>query len=91
MSVEPPLQPLTGESLTHATANCKDFAQLDVKAQGFWGLRHQCAHFDARVLTQMHQHTVTCLWTCALDDMKERRDRHISSVSVKLRKVHSLL
>ena len=49
VSVEPSLQPLTGESLTHATANCEDFAQLDVKAQGFWGLQHQCAHFNVRV------------------------------------------
>ena len=25
----------------------------------------------------MHQHTIACLWTCGLDDMKERRDEHI--------------
>ena len=49
VSIEPPLQPLTGESLNHATSNREEFARVDVKAQGFWGIRHQCAYFDVRV------------------------------------------
>ena len=47
--VEPPLQPLSGEHLTYATANRDDSARLDIKARGFWGLRQQCAYFDIRI------------------------------------------
>ena len=41
VSTEPELQPLSGELLSHRTANTE--AHLDVKAQGFWGDRRQCA------------------------------------------------
>ena len=37
--IEPDLQPLTGETLSHQTANRQDNAQLDIQAQGFWGER----------------------------------------------------
>jgi len=47
--VEPPLQPLTGESLSFSTANTEAGARLDVKVRGFWGLRQQEAYFDVRV------------------------------------------
>ena len=40
--IEPPLQALTGELLSHET----DGARLDVSAQGFWGDGHQRAFFD---------------------------------------------
>ena len=51
--VEPHLQSLSGESLTHSTANTEDGARLDISAQGFWGNRHQRAFSDVRVLTPM--------------------------------------
>ena len=47
--VEPHLQPLLGESLTHSTANAEDDAYLDISAQGFWGNWHQQAFIDVRV------------------------------------------
>ena len=47
--MEPPLQPLTGETFWYRTANVEDNARLDVKAQGFWGSNRQCAYFDVRV------------------------------------------
>ena len=47
--VEPPLQALSGEHLTHDTANREDNARLDVKTRGFRGTSHQCAFFDVRV------------------------------------------
>ena len=47
--LEPSLQPLTGEALTFATATSEDEACLDIRAQGFWGNRHQQAFFDVRV------------------------------------------
>ena len=46
---EPHLQPLSGETLTYATANVEDGARLDVSATGFWGGRHQKAFFDVKV------------------------------------------
>ena len=49
VSVEPVLQPLTGEHLSLATANREDSARLDVRACGFWGLQQQSAFFDVRV------------------------------------------
>ena len=47
--VEPPLQSLSGETLTYATANREDGARLDVSAVGFWGGHHQRAFFDVKV------------------------------------------
>ena len=47
--IEPPLQALTGELLSHETSKSEGGACLDVSAQGFWGDRHQLAFFDACV------------------------------------------
>ena len=41
--VEPVLQTLTGEQLSHATANREESARLDVRACGFWRLQQQSA------------------------------------------------
>ena len=49
VSVEPTLQPLTGEQLQYKTANSEDDARADVSAQGFWGDKRQLAFFDVRV------------------------------------------
>ena len=46
---EPPLQLLSGETLTYATANVEDGARLDISAAGFWGGQHQKAYFDVKV------------------------------------------
>ena len=43
------LQPLSGETLTYATANVEDGARLDISAAGFWGGQHQKAYFDVKV------------------------------------------
>ena len=37
VSVEPHLQPLSGETLRCASANVEDGARLDILANGFWG------------------------------------------------------
>ena len=49
VSLEPPLQPLSGESLSLRTASVEDNARLDVAASGFWGGRFERAFFDVRV------------------------------------------
>ena len=48
-SPPPPLQPLSGESLSFSTANREDSARLDVRARGFGGLPQQDAYFDVSV------------------------------------------
>ena len=48
VSTEPPLQPLTGETLTGRSANTEDNARLDICARGFWN-KSQDAFFDVRV------------------------------------------
>ena len=53
MEIEPALQPLTGERLAYRTAISGDEARLDVRAQGFWGDRGQCAFFDVRVFNPL--------------------------------------
>ena len=50
VSVEPQLQPLTGETFPLASANVEDGARLDVAASGFWGSCHQKAFLDVRSL-----------------------------------------
>jgi len=49
VSVEPPLQPLSGEVITPKTANRQDDARADIYAHGFWG-QLQGAFLDVRVL-----------------------------------------
>ena len=49
VSVEPQLQPLTGETFPLASANVEDGARLDVAASGFWGSSHQKVFLDVKV------------------------------------------
>ena len=51
--IEPPLQALTGELLSHDTSNSEDGARLDVSTQGFWGDRHHRAFLMYVFSTQM--------------------------------------
>ena len=48
VSIEPLLQPLSGESLHYRTSNVEDDARLDIRARGFWS-NAQDAFFDVRV------------------------------------------
>jgi len=47
--IEPPLQPLEGETLHGATSIKEDGARLDIAANGFWRGRYEEAFFDVRV------------------------------------------
>ena len=49
MAVEPPLQELSGEELSGASANRESGARLDIVADGFWGLSRERTYFDVRV------------------------------------------
>ena len=48
VATEPPLQPLSGETFTHRSANVSAEARLDIKARSFWNST-QDAYFDVRV------------------------------------------
>ena len=49
VSIEPMLQPITGEALSGASAITEDGARLDVAANGFWRGPFERAFFDVRV------------------------------------------
>ena len=49
VSVEPDLQPITGESFNGASANIQDGARLDIAVNGFWEGRHERSFCDVRV------------------------------------------
>ena len=55
VSIEPHLQPITGESMSHRTANTDDQSRLDIAASGFWGGRFERAFFDVRVFNPSAQ------------------------------------
>ena len=44
VAIEPPLQPLNGETVVPASANCKDDVWADIHARSFWG-RQQGAFY----------------------------------------------
>ncbi len=47
--IEPRLQPLTGESFDHNSANSGNEARLDVAVNGVWGSRFERTFFDVRI------------------------------------------
>ena len=49
VSVEPCLQPLSGEVLRPRSAITDDNARSDIKADGFWSCRQQSSYFDIKV------------------------------------------
>ena len=49
VSVEPHLQPLSGERFMGALTITDDGARLDIAADGFWGGWHERAFFDVRI------------------------------------------
>ena len=53
VATEPTLQPVSNERFFHRSANTECGALLDVRAQGFWGVRHQQAYFDVLVLNPL--------------------------------------
>ena len=52
---EPHLQSLSGESISHRSANTEVGARLDVAMYGFWGGRFQKAFLDVRVFNPSAQ------------------------------------
>ena len=55
MTIEPQLQPLTGETLSHNSAITDEGACLDIAMYGFWGGRFEKAFLDVRVFNPCAQ------------------------------------
>ena len=51
VTIEPELQPLTGESMDLWSANIEDEACLDIRAYWLWGFSCHCSYFDVRVFS----------------------------------------
>ena len=51
--IEPTLQPITGETLTGASAKAEDGARLDIAANGFWGGHYERAYFNMGVFNPL--------------------------------------
>ena len=49
LSIEPVLQPLTGESFRARSSCSSNDARLDIKSDGFWDNSHKTTYFDIRV------------------------------------------
>ena len=49
VTIEPHLQPLTGETFRHRSAIAANGARLDVAASGVWGGRFDRTYLDIRV------------------------------------------
>ena len=83
---EPHLQPLSGETLTYATANVEDGARLDVSATGFWGGRHQKAFFDVKVFnpnaSSYRGSQVSSLYRKFEKDKRRKYEQKISEVEM---------
>ena len=65
VTIEPHLQPLSGEQLSGATANSTDGARLDVATNGLWGGRFEKTYMDIRVFnpftpSNRHSNLTTC-------------------------------
>ena len=73
VTIEPHLQPLTGEVMSHNTAVTEDGARLDVAMYGFWGGRFEKAFVDIRVFNpcaQSNRRSPSHLYT---GDMSKKR------------------
>ena len=83
VAIEPPLQPLTGESVELRSANRQDEARADIHARGFWGQR-QSAFFDVRVFhpnaRSYCESSIPSLYRCHELQKKQQYGDHIREV-----------
>ena len=74
VQVEPHLQPLSGETLSHRTLNADDQARLDISAKGFWNTSHELVFFDVRVFIPLAKsHINQSLSSCYRKNEKEKQ------------------
>ena len=74
MQVEPQLQPMSGETLSHRTSNTNEHARLDISAKGFWNSSHEQAFFDVRVFNPLAKsHFNQSLSSCYRKNENEKK------------------
>ena len=86
--VEPPLQPLTGETLRFATANREGEVRVDVSAAGFWGHKYQKAFLMLKCLMLMRLHTMARSNHHFIDSLRGRSRESMNNVLERWRWAH---
>ena len=84
VSIEPHLQPLSGETMPLRSANIDDNSRLDIAACGFWGSRFERAFFDVRVFNPCarsnRQASLLATYRRHEQEKKRQYDRRIREV-----------
>ena len=76
-TIEPQLQPLSGEVFLRQTTTTDQEARLDIKANGFWGEGSEEAFFDVRVFNPFaSSYRSLPIPTVYVRHEKEKRDRY---------------
>ena len=83
VSVEPILQPLTGEQFQYCTANKSDEARLDVAARGFW-TRGQRAFCDVRVFDPSAPRLLTKPLSTAYSEYEQEKRRNYNQRVIQI-------
>ena len=81
VTVEPRLQPTTGEEFTYRSANTGEDARLDVKAERFWGIQSQDAFSDVGLFNPFAPSIRSSLRSTY--EKHERNAEHMRSVSYR--------
>ena len=74
VEVELPLQPLSGESFHHRSANVEDNTRLDVKALGLWVSNRQSVYLDVRCSTHTLTPTQTSQSKQLTEEIRRKKD-----------------
>ena len=86
VTIEPYLQPLSGESLSHRSAITDDGAHLDVAMYGFWGGRFEKALVDVRVFNpsaQSNRHgSLSSVYRRHEQEKRRQYDENLHTTSV---------
>ena len=90
VTIEPHLQPLSGESLSHRSAITEDGARLDVAMYGFWGGRFEKAFIDVRVFNPSAQSNRRAPLSSVYRKHEQEREGNMTSEYVRSNMQHSL-
>ena len=74
VQVEPPLQPLSGESFRLKSANKEEEARSDVKCVGFWRRMRQ-AYFDIKVVSPFARSNLNKPHKSLFHEAEQQKDR----------------
>jgi hypothetical protein len=78
VSVEPPLQNLSGEHLPSGSVNREDGARADIAVDGFWGLSRERTYFDVRVFNPYAPSNKNQSLASSYRNQEKEKKRHYS-------------